>query len=589
LPGPDDLLKGALERLAAPADPSGAYEGIVEKKVRRRFLRRAEIAGLVIVVLAGTIGGTFALARVFRSGPAAPRPVAPSARNSKIAFVSNRDGHDALYVMNADGTGLVRLSEDSVNNSSPAWSLDGRRIAFVRWTEEEHPPRVSFNLAVMNADGSGLTNLTHNKSNESVEIGHPTWSPDGTMIAFDQQLMADQTTEIYVVNADGSNLIRLTNDAISVASPAWSPDGKHIAFFTDVGLALITPDGTGRKILLRRTLESSPIPESWSPDGRAIALVRISYGPTEADVFTDISLLDLTGKERRLTRDGHSDAPVWSPDGTKIAFVRTRNGNADIYLMNPDGTEISRLTEDPAQDVAPSWQPVPVGALPSPTESPSLSPQPTPSPSPAWPLPRCATSWVNGDFDGDSLLDTAAICRLKGGTFTLNVQWASGATGAVSLPDCQSACEAHGTGDLNGDGKDEFFLVYSAGASTEFVEVFELPTSEIFGRHPAKIAPPGSPPGFPPGASAQFDLGGSVTHQGYLTCTIPKGGSREVVSTGTVLSSDQTTWKVHETRFSFSPGKDELGQFAVVSVRDYSAPVDPDRPFVPPGDPCLDI
>jgi hypothetical protein len=230
-----------------------------------------------------------------------------------------------------------------------------------------------------------------------------------------------------------------------------------------------------------------------------------------------------------------------------------------------------------------------VPIAPTARKTPSAGPAPTPSPSPAQPLPRCATSWVNGDFDGDGLLDTAAVCRLKGGTFSLNVRWAGGAAGAVSLPDCQSVCEARGAGDLNGDGIDEFFLLYSGGASTDFVEVYELPASEAFGQHPAKIARPGSPPGFPAGAPAQFDLGGSVTHQGYLTCTGPQGGSREIVATGTVLSPDQTTWKVHETVFTFSAGKGRTGRFKVVSARDYTAPVDPNTPFVPLGDPCLDI
>ena len=105
----------------------------------------------------------------------------------------------------------------------------------------------------------------------------------------------------------------------------------------------------------------------------------------------------------------------------------------------------------------------------------------------------------------------------------------------------------------------------------------------------ARAARPGSPPGFPGGAPAQFDLGGSVTHQGYLTCTGPQGGSREVLSTGTVLSDDQTTWQVHETVFTFSPGKDGTGLFRVESTRDYTVPFDPNQPFVPPGDPCLDI
>ncbi len=341
---------------------------------------------------------------------------------------------------------------------------------------------------------------------------------------------------------------------------------------------VLNSDGTAKQI--GRVTGGSSVRPTWSPDGK-----RIVYSTDGQIVVATASGTHST----RLTSEGHNLEPLWSPDGKKIAFSSDRDGNSEIYVMNADGTGQTNLTRNPAEDFAPSWQPVRVGASSSPTQSTLPSPEPTVSPSPAWPLPRCATSWVNGDFDGDRLLDTASVCRLKGGTFSLNVQWANGAAGAVSLPDCQSICEARGAGDLNGDGRDEFFLVYSAGASTEFVEVYELPTSEIFGQHPAKIAPPGSPPGFPPGASAQFDLGGSVTHQGYLTCTTPKAGTRQVISTGTVLSSDQITWKVHETRFSFSPGRGGLGQFAVVSVRDYTAPFDPERPFVPPGDPCLDI
>ncbi|HEX9411696.1 MAG TPA: hypothetical protein VF986_08395 [Actinomycetota bacterium] len=603
MPGPDDRLKGALERLAAPADPSGAYERIVEKKFRRRFMRRAQIAGLVMVVLAGTIGGTFALAHVFGSGPASPRPVAPSARKGKIAFVTDRDGNNEIYVMDADGTNSQNLTRSIRDDQVPAWSPDGKRIAFVSNREERT------DIYVMNSDGSDATRLTRGPPIE----GSPAWSRDGKWIAFTRSDLSSDlqvNVELWVMRADGRDQRRITPSGESVdpdSHPSWSPDGREIVFAAlvsspvsgcptnapcpataIVGLQVINPDGSGRKVIANPPFGARR--PDWSPDGRSIlfegdgTLYLVRSGGSHMRPLSEV------GSALTPSHPSYRDySPAWSPDGRRIAFVTDRDGNQEVYVMNADGSRLSNLTRNASGDFAPSWQPLPAGVPSSPSGSPSPSPEPTPSPSPAWPLPRCATSWVNGDFDGDGLLDTAAVCRLKGGTFSLNVQWASGAAGAVSLPDCQSVCEARGAGDLNGDGKDEFFLVFSAGASTEFVEVYELPTSEIFGQHPAKIAPPGSPPGFPPGASAQFDLGGSVTHQGYLTCTIPKGGLREVVSTRTVLSSDQTTWKVHETRFSFSPGKAGLGQFAVVSVRDYTAPVDPDRPFVPPGDPCLDV
>jgi len=154
LPGPDDRLKGALERLAAPADPSGAYERVVGKKVRRRIVRRAQVAVLVVVVLAGTIGGRFALARVFRSGPAERRPAAPTARNGQIAFVSNRDGNNEIYVMDADGTKARDVSNSPADDHAPAWSPDGTRIAFASDREE------SADIYMMNADGGNVIRLT---------------------------------------------------------------------------------------------------------------------------------------------------------------------------------------------------------------------------------------------------------------------------------------------------------------------------------------------------------------------------------------------------------------------------------------------
>jgi Tol biopolymer transport system component len=609
LPGPEDRLKGALERLAAPADPSGAYERIVEKRVRRHFRRRAEIVGLVTVVLAGTVGGTFALARVFRSGPTHRTPAARTVRNGKIAFVSDRDGNNEIYVMDADGTNARNLTHSIRDDHAPAWSPDGTKIAFASNSEE------STDIYVMNSDGSDVIRLTKGPPIDD----SPAWSPDGTWIAFSRSVVGSDPQvngELWVMRADGSDQRPITPAGESVdpdSHPSWSPDGTAIAFASltalpvsgcpsnapcpaaaIVGLQVIHPDGSGRKVIANPPFGARR--PNWSPDGRSIVF---EGDGTLYLVRSDGShMRPLSEVSGALTPSypGYGDSsPVWSPDGRRIGFVTDRDRNQEVYAMNADGSRQSNLTGNAAADFAPSWQPLPAGVTNSPSVSPSPTPEPTPSPTPAWPLPECASrvrppaSWVNGDFDGDGQLDTASICRLKGGTFSLKVQWASGAAGAVSLPDCQSVCEARGAGDLNGDRKDEFFLVFSAGASTEFVEVYELPTSEIFGQHPAKIAPPGSPPGFPSGAPAQFDLGGSVTHQGYLTCTTPKGGSREVVSTGTVLSTDQTTWKVHETTFSFSPGKDGLGQFAVVSVRDYTAPFDPDRPFVPPGDPCLDI
>jgi Tol biopolymer transport system component len=362
LPGLDERLKSTANWLAEEVESGHAFDRVWARKIRRRFLHRVGVVGLVVAVLAGTVGGTFALAMVFRSdrrpAPAGrtTQPTAlPPTGNGLIAFVSNRDGNNEIYVMNPNGTAVTRLTHDPAYDSSPAWSPDSSKITFAKSAGLGDSGVPIENLFVMNADGTRETNLTRNPPGISVEVGNSAWSPDGTRIAFEQQLAATQTTEIYLINPDGSGLKQLTHDPMSAASPVWSPDGSRIAFFSDDGLSVMNADGTERITLVQRNLDYL-IPRAWSPGGSTIAFVRVTFGPTEADVYTDIYLVDADGStERRLTSDRASQSPAWSPDGKKIAFSSARDGNAEIYLMNSNGTDVIRLTEDPAEDTEPAW------------------------------------------------------------------------------------------------------------------------------------------------------------------------------------------------------------------------------------------
>jgi Tol biopolymer transport system component len=130
----------------------------------------------------------------------------------KIAFASMRDGGivNQIYVMNSDGTGQTRLSYNtSFNDVMPSWSPDGTKIAF------QSDRDGNFEIYVMSADGSNQTRLTNNSSNDQV----PCWSPDGTKIAFGSD--RDGNFEIYVMNADGYNQTRLTNNSAQDALPSW--------------------------------------------------------------------------------------------------------------------------------------------------------------------------------------------------------------------------------------------------------------------------------------------------------------------------------------------------------------------------------
>jgi Tol biopolymer transport system component len=220
--------------------------------------------------------------------------------NGQIAFVRGpfeEHEFDEIYVMNSDGSGQTRLTDNDVHDGNPSWSPDGEKIAFDNSGDNSI---VTSEIYVMNSDGSGQTRLTDNDAADE----DPSWSPDGEKIAFDS-VGEDGNSQIYVMNAaDGSDVTRLTDGG----SPSWSPDGEKIAFARDDDIYVMNSDGSG---------------------------------------------------QTRLTVGGGS--PSWSPDGEKIAFQSHRDVNPDfagpeIYVMNAaDGSDVTRLTDNDSNDFSPDW------------------------------------------------------------------------------------------------------------------------------------------------------------------------------------------------------------------------------------------
>ncbi len=159
----------------------------------------------------------------------------------RIAFSRDVDGNVDVYVMNTDGTGLVRLTDDPARDVSPTWSPDSAQIAFVQGDGSGFGP-----LYAMSADGSNGREVL-----ASPLVGDPRWSPDGERIVFEtpRRDNPDGPTDIFLVNADGSGLTRLTDDEARELSPSWSPDGSEIVLSSDrVGVRQIyvmNVDGSG--------------------------------------------------------------------------------------------------------------------------------------------------------------------------------------------------------------------------------------------------------------------------------------------------------------------------------------------------------
>ncbi|HEX3053506.1 MAG TPA: hypothetical protein VHP83_22800 [Aggregatilineaceae bacterium] len=290
--------------------------------------------------------------------------------NGLICFVSDRDGNLEIYVMNADGSNLRRLTFDPAKDEDPDWSPDGTQIVFSSFRTGSH------DIFVMNDDGTGVINLTPDSTAGDFS---PVWSPDGTRIAFSRTITSGY--DLWVMNADGTNLVKLVdgNGTTYNLFPTWSPDGQRIAFVSTE--KPVSPREFGSYSLMEINLatgnleEISKLDTLGTPDWSWTNNTLLSFGPAgysgtvlQSENSSGDFLATLTLPPNPEEGERYDSYPAWSPDGTRIVFqsqfhssnsLDASGHDFDIFVIDADGTGLINLTPDnTANDTWPDWQPV---------------------------------------------------------------------------------------------------------------------------------------------------------------------------------------------------------------------------------------
>jgi TolB protein len=278
-------------------------QGKEEQTITHIFSKVKRLANgkIILLVVSLVLAAMLASGAALTSGIGSAKAAFPG-QNGKIAFVRWTNQPRDIFLMNPDGTGVSKLATTPALDNDPAWSANGRKLAF------QASRRGNPDIYTIKADGSGLERITTKRTDDR----GPCWSPGGGRIAFARGAAGNGGVgDIYTIRVDGTHLRQLTNNQALEEEPDWSPNGKKIAFYKDGEIYKMNADGTHKSNL-------------------TVTLNTPAY------------------------------ALAYSPNGKKIAFQSTYNGNYQIYKMNADGTNIQRITKTPQDfDFKPDWQPFP--------------------------------------------------------------------------------------------------------------------------------------------------------------------------------------------------------------------------------------
>jgi dipeptidyl aminopeptidase/acylaminoacyl peptidase len=485
----DDELTRRLQRAERPVDGNGLFEGLVARRSHRERLRQVRAGMVAFAVLAATAGGFVALRAAFdpdRTPPGeTPSPEAGPANGVIVLSRPLPDGSQHLFAVTPGVVGERLITHGgAVVYQDPSVSPDGRTVAMTY----SDPTFVAAGregvIASVPIEGGAPRLLTE----PFARVGDPSWSPDGSRIAFTAAATPGRFSGIYVMSADGSDVRLVVElDGANLSAPDWSPDGGTLVI---VGLAVarseaevvnsdlytVGIDGSSLSNLTETPTVSEWSP-SWSPSGDSIA-----YHRNEGNISNGVRLIEPTGRPAGIVFDDADAGEIgevdWSPDGRLIAFTSSLaltdtdiEGDLDVWTVRVDGTQLTNLTTGGALGI--SWQPVPIGSEPDP------SPPSGPAESPIAPpegrdiglaFRVCEVDTLNADFDGDGTRDTAYVatriepegCPASGLERVRFVGVDVDGDGQVDMSrgplECAGWCLLFGTPDLDLDGRAELLV-----------------------------------------------------------------------------------------------------------------------------------
>lgn len=270
---------------------------------------------------------------------------AKAPETAKIVFSSNRDGNLEIYLMNPDGSGVVRLTDHPTRDYDPVWSPTGEQILFV-----SHRDGVR-DLYLMNANGRNIEKVFKS----AVDRSEPTWSPDGERFAY---LRYNEAT-LYIAHINKRQEIPVAKTGKFGGYPAWSPDGETIAFtfspkapkgpvlrgdLPGYPLILISPQGQKRKEILPKPQLRLTRP-TWSPSGDQIAFAE---DPWMAGEQGTIHVVNPDGSDMKavVPKGSGADRPAWSPRGDELIYEKDVDDKSQLFTLTLRNRRTIQITHN---------------------------------------------------------------------------------------------------------------------------------------------------------------------------------------------------------------------------------------------------